>query len=65
MTDYCAFSRNNACVKWMDYQAIRHELEEADELCHCNWTEIQRQRKYIDLLTDLLKQHGIDVPPEL
>ena len=41
MTDYCAFSKDHKCIKFMDYEIIRHELEEADELCHDNWIEIQ------------------------
>ena len=41
MTDYCAFSKDHKCIKWTDYELLRHELEEADELCHNNWTEIQ------------------------
>lgn len=41
MNDYCAFSKNHRCLKWMDYKLTRHELEEADELCHRNWIEIQ------------------------
>ena len=32
MTDYCAFSKDHTCIKWMDYELTRHELEEADEL---------------------------------
>ncbi len=34
MTDYCAFSKDHKCVKFTDYEITRHELEEADELCH-------------------------------
>ena len=34
MNDYCSFSQNHKCLKWTDYQITRHELEEADELCH-------------------------------
>lgn len=64
MTDYCAFSRNHQCIKWMDYELLRSELEEADELCHGNWIEIQRLQDYIDRLEDLLKQHGIPLPEE-
>lgn len=41
MTNYCAFSKNNKCIKWTDYELTCHELEEADELCHDNWIEIQ------------------------
>ena len=64
MNDYCAFSKNKKCIKWEDYQLTRHELEEADELCHGNWIEIQHLRNYIDLLQELLTSHGIEIPPE-
>ncbi len=43
MNNYCAFSKNNKCLKWMDYEITRHELEEADDLCHGNRIEIQRK----------------------
>ena len=56
MTDYCAFSKDHKCIKWTDYELLRHELEEADELCHNNWTEIQHLREYIDQLHALLTQ---------
>ena len=62
MTDYCAFSRNHKCLKWTDYEITRHELEEADELCHCNWLEIQKLNDYINELTTLLKENNIDYP---
>lgn len=64
MNNYCAFSKNHKCIKWMDYELTRVELEEADELCHGNWIEIQHQREYIELLQDTLKQNGIDIPSE-
>jgi hypothetical protein len=48
----------------MDYQLILHELEEADELCHENWIEIQHLWEYIDLLQETLKEHGIEIPLE-
>lgn len=48
----------------MDYEIIRHELEEADELCHDNWIEIQHLKKYIDRLQVLLTEHGIAIPDE-
>jgi hypothetical protein len=47
MNDYCAYSKNHKCIKWVDYELTRMELEEADELCHGNWIEIQRLREYI------------------
>ena len=64
MTDYCAFSKNHECIKWTDYELTRRELEEADETCHGNWIEIQRQQEYITLLQKLLAEHGIEIPPE-
>ncbi|MDU5223028.1 MAG: mobility-associated LCxxNW protein, partial [Blautia producta] len=30
-----------------DYELTRYELREAEGLCHGNWTEIQRLRRYI------------------
>ena len=62
MENYCAFSRNHKCLKWMDYELTRHELEEADALCHENWIEIQRLYKKIDMLETLLKDAGIAIP---
>lgn len=64
MNNYCAFSRNHQCLKWLDYEATRMELEEADELCHCNWIEIQQLQDRIKILEALLKKSGIDIPAE-
>lgn len=33
MENYCAFSKNHKCLKWMDYQLTLFELAEADETC--------------------------------
>ena len=33
MENYCAFSKNHTCLKWLDYIITRQELEEADSLC--------------------------------
>ena len=27
MMNYCTFSKDHKCIKWMDYELIRHELE--------------------------------------
>ena len=64
MNDYCAFSRNHRCLKWTDYEITRHELEEADELCHVNLIEIQRLNAYIDTLRAILDENGISYPYE-
>ncbi len=57
MTDYCAFSKDHKCIKFADYELTRHELEEADELCHGNWIEIQHLRDSIARLQSLLTEH--------
>lgn len=65
MENYCAFSKNHKCLKWMDYQLTRYELEEADSLCHGNWIEIQRLYTYIDALEALLRINNIEIPDDL
>ena len=62
MEDYCAFSKDHKCLKWEDYEITRHELEEADNLCHENWIEIQQLRDYINRLKDILDKNGIEYP---
>ena len=62
MNDYCAFSKNHKCLKWLDYQLTRHELEEADELCHGNYIEILHLYDYIDKLKAILDKNNIDYP---
>ena len=64
MTDYCAFSKDHRCIKYADYELTRFELEEADQLCHGNWIEIQRLQDRIDLLERLFKDAGIEIPLE-
>ena len=62
MENYCAFSQDHKCLKWDDYELTRHELEEADRLCHSNWIEIQRLYAYIDELRAILEKNHIDCP---
>lgn len=64
MTDYCAFSKDHSCLKWSDYELTRYELAEADELCHGNWIEIQRLQDRVNQLEQLIRDSGIEVPPE-
>ena len=64
MNDYCAFSKDHQCIKYADYELTRFELEEADQLCHGNWIEIQRLQDRIDLLEQLIKDAGIEIPLE-
>lgn len=46
----------------MDYILTRQELEEADELCHGNWIEIQKLQERIIALERLLQEAGIEIP---
>lgn len=62
MLDYCAFSKDHKCIKWEDYQLMLQEIEEADELCHGNWIEIEKQYNYIRKLQAILDEHGIEYP---
>ena len=62
MDEYCAFSKNHKCIKGEDYELTRHELEEADALCHSNWIEIQQLQKYITTLKEILDENGIEYP---
>lgn len=64
MNNYCAFSKDHTCLKWMDYEITRQELEEADELCHGNWIEIQRKYEYIQTLQSILDENNIPYPSE-
>ena len=59
LSNYCAFSKDHRCIKWEDYELTRSQLEEADELCHGNWIEIQKLYHYIDELYALLDENGI------
>ena len=42
MENYCAFSKDHTCLKWLDYMLALQELEETDSLCHGNWIESKR-----------------------
>ncbi len=64
MIDYCAFSKDHRCIKYADYELTRFELEEADQLCQGNWIEIQHLQDRIDLLEQLFKDAGIEIPLE-
>lgn len=64
MENYCAFSNDHQCLKWMDYILVLQELEEADSLCQGNWIEIQRKTQYIQTLQTILDNNHIQYPAE-
>jgi hypothetical protein len=64
MNNYCAFSKEHNCLKWTDYELTKFELEEADDLCHSNWMEIQHLQDRVALLEKLLRDAGIEIPEE-
>ena len=49
----------------MDYEITRQELEEADELCHGNWIEIEKKNEYIHTLQSILDCNQIAYPKEI
>ena len=64
MNNYCAFSKDNHCIKWQDYVLARLELEECDELCHGNWIEIESLQRQVDFLKKLLEENSIVLPDD-
>ena len=62
MNNYCAFSKGHQCLKWTDYEITRYQLEEADELYHGNWIEIESLQKRVDFLKAILEKNGIPIP---
>lgn len=65
MNNYCAFSKDHKCIKWIDYEITRQELAKADELCHGNWIEIEKKNEYIHTLQIILEANQIPYPPEM
>lgn len=59
MNNYCAFSKDQHCIKWQDYVSARLELQECDELCHGNWIEIESLQRQVDFLKKFLEENSI------
>ncbi len=41
MHEKCRCNKNCYCDIWIDYQVALNSLQEAEELAHQNWLEIQ------------------------
>ena len=65
MDNYCAFSKDHKCIKWMDYEILLQEIEEADIICHENWIELEKNYHYIRMLQTILDDNGIPYPIEI
>ena len=42
MHEKCRCNKNCYCDIWIDYQVALNSLQEAEELAHQNWLEIQQ-----------------------
>ena len=62
MDKICAFSKNHQCLKWHNYLVTLQELEEADELCHLNWIEIEKLRSRVAILERIILDSNLELP---
>lgn len=60
----CQCDKNHSCDIWMDYQVSLHSLQEAEELSHQNWLEIQHLHNRIWQLEALIRVACLPVPEE-
>lgn len=61
----CQCDKNHSCDIWMDYQISLHSLQEAEELSHQNWLEIQHLRDRICQLETFIRTEGLPLPEKL
>lgn len=59
----CPYDGSRPCPIHDDFAILKSESKEIDELLHNNWTEIEWLWHRVDLLTRILEEFGIDVPP--
>lgn len=63
MDNKCPF-RNDRCEIWLDYEILRFEHSECNELLHMNWKEISRLYEKIDTLEKYIESIGGKIPME-
>lgn len=63
MIKMCPFKEHDICNIWIDYIVNQAALDEATELCNDNWVEILALRERINLLESILKDAGLQIPP--
>lgn len=64
MRKKCQYETSRYCDIWIDYQVALNSLEEASELAHLNWIEIQNQYDRINQLEKYIRDHGLPLPEE-
>lgn len=60
----CQCDKKHYCDVWMDYQVSLHSLQEAEEVSHQNWLEIQHLHDRICQLETLIRADGLPLPEE-
>ena len=64
MREKCPSSANRYCDIWIDYQVAQIALEEASELSHQNWIEIQQLYDRVCQLEKYIRDQGLPLPEE-
>lgn len=64
MRKECHCTVNHNCEIWIDYQVALFSLEEAEELSHLNWIEIQHLHDRVCQLEKYIRDQGLTLPEE-
>lgn len=64
MRKACQCTVNRNCEIWTDYQVALLSLEEAEELSHLNWIEIQHLHDRVCQLEKYIRDQGLPLPEE-
>ena len=64
MRKECLCNNHRYCDVWTDYQVALYSLEEAAELSHENWIEIQSLYDRIHQLEAYIRSHELQLPEE-
>jgi len=60
----CLWNNGRHCDIWADYQVALYSLEEAEELAHENWVEIQTLYDRLHQLETYISSQGLPLPEE-
>ena len=62
MYEKCRCNKNCYCEVWIDYQVALNSLQEAEELAHQNWLEIQHLYDRVSQLESFIRKQGLSLP---